>query len=121
MTAIGRRAARAWMFVSFPELCVKLQESWRDGGDGPMKIINNLADVPLLILDDVGAEKTTDFSLQSAYLLFNKREQNEMPIFGTSNLTVDEIGRKLDDRIASRIRGMCDVVNIGGDDQRGKR
>ena len=121
MTAVGRRAARAWAFVSFPELCVKLQESWRDGGHGPTEIINRLVEVPLLILDDVGAEKTTEFSLQSAYILLNKREQNEMPIFGTSNLTIDAISRKLDDRIASRIQGMCDVISVGGEDGRVKR
>lgn len=114
------RKTTAWRFVSFPEVCVELQESWKDGGHGPMEIIERLARVPLLILDDVGAEKTSDFVLQSAYLLFNKREQNEMPTYGTSNLSVEEIGKKLDERIASRIRGMCHVVQVGGEDQRGR-
>jgi DNA replication protein DnaC len=120
MARVGRKSERAWWFVSFPALCVELQASWSDGGKGPMEIIGDLADVPLLIVDDVGAEKTTDFVLQSAYLLFNKREQNELPIYGTSNLTIEEIGNKLDERIASRIRGMCHVVAVGGEDQRGK-
>lgn len=120
MKRIGSKGAKAWQFVSFPEVCVSLQESWGDGGRGPMEIIDRLSRVPLLVLDDVGAEKTTDYVLQSAYLIFNRREQNEMPIYGTSNLSLEEIGRKLDDRIASRIRGMCHVVAVGGDDQRGK-
>lgn len=87
----------------------------------PLKIINRLAEVPILIVDDVGVEKTTDFVLQSAYLLFNKREQNELPVYGTSNLTIEQIEAKLDDRIASRIKGMCHVVPVSGEDQRGKR
>lgn len=118
LTRAGRKGSKAWGFVSFPELCVELQEAWREGGSGPMKIIDRLAEVPLLIVDDVGVEKTTDFVLQSAYLLFNKREQNEVPTYGTSNLTIEQIEAKLDDRIASRIRGMCHVIGVGGTDQR---
>lgn len=117
---IGHKGSRAWKFVSFPELCIQLQESWNGPGGGPLELINQLASEPLLIIDDVGVEKTTDFVLQSAYLLFNKREQNEFPTYGTSNMTVSEIGEKLDDRIASRIRGMCNVVAVGGEDMRGK-
>ena len=118
---VGRKGQKAWGFISFPELCVQLQEAWGDGGAGPMKIINRLADVPILIVDDVGVEKTTDFVLQSAYLVFNKREQNEVLTYGTSNLTIEEIEAKLDDRIASRIRGMCHIIPVSGEDQRGKR
>jgi DNA replication protein DnaC len=117
----GQRGSKAWGFISFPELCVQLQEAWNDGGAGPLRIINRLAEIPILIVDDVGVEKTTDFVLQSAYLLFNKREQAELPTYGTSNLSIEQIGQKLDDRIASRIRGMCDVVTVGGEDQRAKR
>lgn len=117
---MGRRGSNVWRFVSFPEVCVALQDSWKEGGRGPMDLIDSLVRVPLLILDDVGAEKTTDFVLQSAYLIFNRREQDEMPTYGTSNLTIEEIGAKLDDRIASRIKGMCHVVQVGGEDQRGK-
>lgn len=119
LTTMGRRASRSWRFVTFPELCVQLQVSWDDRG--PLDIIDDLARVPLLIVDDMGVEKTTDFVLQSAYLLFNKREQAELPTYGTSNLSIDDLRVKLDDRIVSRIRGMCDVVPVDGEDQRVKR
>lgn len=119
LSRVGRKGSKAWRFVSFPELCVELQQSWNGPDGGPLEIINRLCDVPLLIIDDVGVEKTTEFVLQSAYLLFNKREQAELPTYGTSNLTIDEIGSKLDERIASRIRGMCHVVSVGGVDHRG--
>ncbi len=119
LARMGRRGAKAWAFVSFPELCVELQQSWNDGA-GPLATINRLAEVPLLIVDDVGVEKTTDFVLQSAYLLFNKREQAELPVYGSSNLTLEQIGAKLDDRIASRIKGMCNVVVVTGEDHRGR-
>lgn len=117
----GRRGAKAWGIVNFPQLCVELQESWNGGERGPLEIIRRWAVVPLLIVDDVGAEKTTDFVLQSAYLLFNMREQAELPTYGTSNLSIQEIRKKLDDRIASRIEGMCDVLAVDGQDHRQQR
>jgi len=36
----------------------------------------------------------------------------------TSNLTLDEIAEKVGDRIASRIAGMCKVVEVRGKDRR---
>lgn len=121
MRRIGRRGSKAWGFVSFPDLCLQLQESWESGVGGPRKIINQISSIPILIIDDIGVEKTTDFVLQSAYLILNKREQAELPTYGTSNLTIGQIKEKLDDRIASRIEGMCEVLIVGGEDQRGKR
>lgn len=120
LTKVGRRGSNAWGFVSFPELCLQLSEAWRDGEKGPLKLINRVAEIPILIIDEVGAEKTTESVLLHAYLLFNKREQNELPTYGTSNISVDEIGEKLDSRIASRIRGLCNIIAVGGEDQRGK-
>ena len=121
LTRVGRKGAKAWGFVSFPDLCTQLQAAWDEGAAAPRRIITTLTEIPLLIVDDVGAEKTSEFVLQSAYLLFNKREFAELPTYGTSNLTMEQLAEKLDDRIASRIKGMCNVVAVGGEDQRGRR
>lgn len=116
---VGARGKQSWLFVSFPELCLNLQEAWgKDADERPREIIERVATVPFLVLDEIGAEKTTEFVLQSAYTILNKREWSELPIFGTSNLTIDEIGNKMDARIASRIRGLCHVVPAGGPDMR---
>jgi len=114
------KGEKVWSFVSFPDLCMELQESWGEGRGGPSTRINALSRVPILIIDDVGVEKTTDFVLQAAYLLFNKREQNELPTYGTSNFSIEVLSEKLDARIASRIKGMCHVVAVGGEDARAK-
>jgi DNA replication protein DnaC len=119
LRAVGARGRVSWRFVSFPELCLRLQEAWgRDAEQTPSEVIADLSTVPFLILDEIGAEKTTEFVLQSAYTILNKREWAELPIFGTSNLTIDEIGSKMDPRIASRIKGLCHIVAAGGPDMR---
>lgn len=119
LRVVGAKGRESWQFVSFPEMCLRLQEAWgRNAQQTPSEIIEELSTVPFLILDEIGAEKTTEFVLQSAYTILNKREWGELPIFGTSNLTIDEIGTKMDPRIASRIRGLCHIVQAGGSDMR---
>jgi DNA replication protein DnaC len=69
----------------------------------------------LIVLDDFGAEKMTDFVRQVSYLIINYREQNKLQTIITSNFTLDEIDMYIDRRISSRIAGMCEVVRMSGD------
>ena len=72
----------------------------------------------LLILDDVGTENATGWVLDQLYMLINKRYNEMKPIIFTSNLSIEEVGKVLGDRIASRIVEMCDVIELTGDDKR---
>ena len=69
-------------------------------------------------MDDMGAEKTTDWSMSTLYVLIDKRYSEMMPTIITSNLTVAEVADKVGDRIASRIAGMCKVIELKGKDRR---
>ena len=73
---------------------------------------------PLLILDDLGVEKTTEWALQALYVVVNRRYLDGRQTIITSNLTLDEVREKLGDRIASRIVGMCHPVRLTGRDRR---
>lgn len=72
----------------------------------------------LLLLDDIGAERLTDWTLEQFYLLINKRYENRLPILFSSNLSVQELAEQLGDRIVSRIIETCDIVNLEGADRR---
>jgi len=82
------------------------------------EIICQWAGKPHLILDDLGAEKVSEYVRQSLYVLINKRYLEDLPTIVTSNLTLDEIANRLDDRIASRLTEMCRVVHLGNKDLR---
>jgi len=71
-----------------------------------------------LFLDDIGAEKVTDWVLETFYLIINRRYNNKMPIVFTSNYTIKELDGQIGDRIASRIVEMCHVVELTGEDRR---
>ena len=73
-----------------------------------------------ILLDDLGAEKTTDFVLQELYMLISYRELWDKPLLITTNLSLDDIAKKLDDRIASRLAG-GQVLEFTGTDKRLQR
>lgn len=81
-------------------------------------MLRKYLDTPLLVLDDLGAEKTTPWALQSLYVILNKRGSELRQTIITSNLSLDEMSNELSDRIASRIKGMCKVVVMKGKDRR---
>ncbi len=68
-----------------------------------------------VLLDDLGAEKTTDFVLQELYRLISQRELWEKPTLITTNLSMKALAVKLDDRIASRLAGGIVLGFEGGD------
>ncbi len=71
----------------------------------------------VVLLDDLGAEKTTDFVLQEIYRLISQRELWGKATLFTTNLTLDDIAKKFDDRIASRLAGGI-VLEFDGADRR---
>lgn len=84
-------------------------------------LVEKYSKVPYLVLDDLGVEKTSDWANLILYLIINERYENERPVIITSNLSVEELGEKMgDDRIPSRIMGMCEVVEINREDRRRK-
>jgi DNA replication protein DnaC len=71
-----------------------------------------------LYIDDLGAEKNTEFVEETLYYLINFRYENHLPTFFTSNLSIKELAERSGDRLASRIAGMCDVIELKGKDKR---
>lgn len=67
-------------------------------------IINKYTTPKYLILDDLGVEKTTDFTNQILYLIINRRYESKLITFVTSNNSPEELQEKMEDgRIISRL------------------
>jgi len=100
------------LFISYPELLFSIQTNYEQNAEMVDEIKKYKQ---LIVLDDFGAEKMTDFVRQVSYLIINYREQNKLQTIITSNFTLDEIDMYIDRRISSRIAGMCEVVRMSGD------
>jgi len=84
------------------------------------ELINELSKFEVLLIDDLGVGKSTEFANQILYEIIEKRIMNRQHgLIITSNLSPDEFSEKCgDDRISSRIFGLCDVFKLEGDDFR---
>lgn len=80
--------------------------------------------VDLFIIDDLGKENNTEYTLSMLYQLINRVYENEKPIIITTNFNSIELARKLGERgqaIVSRITEMCEPVIFKGEDWRMKK
>lgn len=86
----------------------------KDGSTFPAIVLMGAAD--LLVLDDVGAHRTTDWSAEALYAVVNRRYEQMLPTVITSN--VADLRAELGERIASRLAQNLVVVTLDGPDRR---
>lgn len=72
----------------------------------------------VLMIDDLGAAKASEFTEEVNYRLINRRYENEMPTLITSNVLPRELARAVGERVASRLTEMAHRVVLKGDDRR---
>lgn len=74
---------------------------------------------PVLLLDDLGAERVTEFVIEQLTDLANERVQQRRPTIITSNLAPDVIKATYKDRrLIERLFSNCDVINMTGESRR---
>ena len=97
---------------------VRFDEYGDMNGWRSLAVLEDIRERPHLVIDDVAAEKVTEFGLKTLYLLVDHRWGHELSTVVTSNLTPEQLSNVLGDRIASRILGFGDPVRMEGRDRR---
>lgn len=108
---------RAGTFRRVPWLLVQLQPS----GGSDLEYMGPVVAAPVLILDDLGAERSaaTDYTRRTLLAVAEQRRDAGRRTIWTSNLTPSAVGDQMgDDRLMSRLVGWCDVVGMTGSDLR---
>nr|UVY33115.1 MAG: DnaA protein [Bacteriophage sp.]UWG81147.1 MAG: DnaA protein [Bacteriophage sp.] len=78
---------------------------------------NKLNSVKLLIIDDLGAERSTDYALEKVYGIIDNRYRAKKPLILTTNLTLQQMQDATDIRYAriyDRIFEMCYPMEFSG-------
>lgn len=105
------------LYRTVPVLVKDLRQAvgrFRDG-----QLLEELMGAPALVLDDMGVERPTETVLEGLYTIVDHWYANKRPhLIITSNLSLDELSKRLDDRIASRLAGHCRVLELTGQDRR---
>ena len=83
--------------------------------------ISRLCRYPLLILDDFGMERGTEYGLEQVFNVIDSRYRSGKPLIVTTNLTLDDLRNPEDtahSRIYDRLLSMCVPVRFTGDNFR---
>ena len=89
--------------------------------EGRNEYIARLCRYPLLILDDFGMERGTEYGLEQVFNVIDSRYRSGKPLIVTTNLTLDDLRNPEDtahSRIYDRLLSMCVPVRFTGDNFR---
>ena len=111
------RAGRSVAIYSLPRLLNEIRDTHR-AERSHIELLDRLTAVDLLHVDDVGAERTTDWVLEELYSIVNARYEDQQSILLTTNLNGDDLGAQIGERTVSRLTEMCDELPLLGDDHR---
>ena len=89
------------IYTSAQNLFNKLEKEKFGRSDGNTE--ETILDCDLLIIDDLGAEFTTQFTVSALYNIINSRELEGKPTIISTNLTPEQLTSTYSERIASRI------------------
>lgn len=103
-------------FYSAPELFDWIRDDYDHKDAYHMDRV--LANRGVLIVDDLGVEKASEWVKETFYRIINKRYEEVLPTIITSNLDLGELADRLGDRVSSRLAESCDVIKLEGDDRR---
>lgn len=87
-------------------------------GDESRQRIRDCQRAALLVIDDLGAEKASEWTQERFYSIVDERYANCLPLIVTSNLPPKQLGGQVGERAASRLQEMCEIVPMTGTDRR---
>lgn len=96
-----------------------------DGSSNTRDLLVSVISAPVLILDDLGAERLSDWAKDILHYIIVKRYNDKLPVIITSNFELEKDGgievdieEKFGKGIVSRIKEMCYIINVEGYDMR---
>ena len=87
-------------------------------GDFSRQRVRDCQNTSLLVIDDIGAEKASEWTAERLYTIIDHRYANCLPLIVTSNLPPAKLAEQTGERSASRLAEMCQVVAMTGTDRR---
>lgn len=106
---------------SLPKLLARIRRTYdaEPGGEGYLQFFERLTSVDLLHLDDLGAERSTEWVIEQLYALINERYEAERSIVVTTNLDQAQLEEQIGPRTVSRLVEICgDPLPLFGPDRR---
>ncbi len=121
---IATKGARGY-FYETRELLKLVRDTFATAGESEMDVLRPVLDADILVLDDLGAEKTSEWVQETLGLVVNTRYSERRPTIFTTNLddsadttNPNSMYVQLGARTRSRLFEMCHWVDMEGPDVR---
>lgn len=120
VSKLALESGRSVAIYSLPKLLARIRRTYdsEPGGDSYLAFFERLTSVDLLHIDDLGAEKRSDWVLEQLYALINERYETQRSVLITTNLPHAELEDQIGARTVSRLNEMCDEIALFGEDRR---
>lgn len=102
------------LMTNFPTILARLCGTF---GEDRTDFLDSLGDYDLLIIDDLGAARNTEYALEQMFSIIDSRYRCNKPLIVTTNLKLDELKRPPDlahARIYDRILERCAPILFAG-------
>lgn len=106
------------LYIFLPTFLEDLRDNYDNKDPDFEQVLSMVKGCKLLIIDDIGAERVTEWVRERMVSVINTRVSNNLSTIYTSNLSPEELKAELGDRISSRVLGSSQVVEITGGDRR---
>ncbi len=113
------RKGMSVVYVTAPDILSRLErEHFAYQYREEENTFNSLMRCDLLIIDDLGTEFISQFTVATVYNIFNSRILSGKPMIMNTNLTMNELLTTYSQRFVSRVMGSCDKLDFIGEDIR---
>ena len=105
-------------YVDVPTLMLRIKSQIGRAGHDPVDVIDEIKRVPLLILDDLGMGKPSEWTQETLYALINHRREHFLPVIATTEFSLTTLADRIGERCVSRLQETCVAVELTGNDRR---
>jgi len=108
-----------YRFVYVPWLLMEIKATYDNSSSMTEQgIIEKYTKIPVLILDDIGSERPTEWVDEKLNMIIYFRNNRGLKTIYTSNVNPDGLQERLNERITSRILQQCEIICLTGPDRR---
>lgn len=111
------------LYINVTEFLELTKDGFNDSNtnDSVLVLKDRLRRADVVIWDDIGTERPTEYAKSILYTYINNRYANRKTNIFTSNYSLDELSDRLKDaRVTDRINGTCRQIEFLGTSKRGE-
>ena len=120
-SCIANEVRKQGDYVLIGTLSKLMQEMNADYGHDKAEWENKIKTYPLMVIDDLGVERDTEYSYEQIENIIDLRYRSKLPVIVTTNISKNDLMNLNDvrkERVWSRLREMCTAYVITGKDRR---